>query len=77
MNSKETARQQIRTNVRGPLFERGWNSLVRTLGAPDAVRFMRAFSQGNGDSVQEFHKLWEGMDVDTIHHRITRFSRKK
>lgn len=59
-----------------PVFLRGWQTLVQTLGPAMATRFLRTVAQGHGDSVREFHELWEGMTLDEIIGEVRRGRRR-
>lgn len=52
------------------LRKRAWKALVKELGIADALRFVMATEPGDGDSVQEYQKMWEGKSVDKIYEVI-------
>ena len=45
---------------------------MKELGIADALRFVMATEPGDGDSVQEYQKMWEGKSVDEIYEAICR-----
>lgn len=52
------------------LRQRAWKALVKELGMVDATRFVMAVEPGEGDSVEKYAKLWDGMTVEAVHHEI-------
>lgn len=56
---------------------KGWKSLVRELGKEGATKFLRSFAFGQGDSVKEFKKMWQGMNLEQIHKEILKAKRGK
>lgn len=52
------------------LRHRAWKALVKALGVVDATRFVMAVEPGEGDSVEKYARLWEGMTLDEVHHEI-------
>jgi len=52
------------------LRQRAWKALVKALGLVDATRFVMAVESGEGDSVEKYAKLWEGMTLEEVHHEI-------
>jgi hypothetical protein len=52
------------------LRHRAWKALVKELGLVDATRFVMAVEPGEGDSVEKYARLWEGMTLDEVHHEI-------
>ena len=52
------------------LRQRAWKALVKELGLLDATRFVMAVEPGEGDSVEKYAKLWEGMRLEEVHHEI-------
>ena len=48
----------------------GIEALTRELGPVGMIRFMQQFDMGSGDYTKERHKLFEGMDIDTIVEKI-------
>ena len=44
----------------------GLEVLIRELGPVGMIRFLQQFDMGSGDYTKERHKIFEGMDVDTI-----------
>ncbi len=61
---KQTATPELR--------KRAWKALVKELGIVDALRFVMATEPGDGDSVQEYQKMWEGRSMDEIYEVICR-----
>lgn len=43
-----------------------YDALFEKLGPSQAIRFLREYSQGHGDSIQLKDRAFEGMDVDDI-----------
>lgn len=58
------------------LRKRAWDILVKELGIVDALRFVMATEMGNGDSTQEYQKMWNGKSMDEIYEFI-RMERNK
>ena len=58
------------------LIKKGLNSLVRSLGIGGASRFILGIERGEGDSVQEFRKMWKGKSAREIHRNILENKRK-
>ena len=54
------------------LRKRAWKALVKELGIVDALRFVMATEPGDGDSIQEYQKMWEGKSRDDIYEVICR-----
>jgi hypothetical protein len=54
------------------LRQRAWKALVKELGLVDATRFVMAVEPGEGDSVEKYAKLWDGMTLEAVHHEILR-----
>jgi hypothetical protein len=54
------------------LRQRAWKALVKELGIVDATRFVMAVEPGEGDSVEKYAKLWDGMTLEAAHHEILR-----
>jgi hypothetical protein len=52
------------------LRQRAWKALVKELGIVDATRFVMAVEPGEGDSVEKYAKLWDGMTLEAVHHEI-------
>ena len=52
------------------LRQRAWKALVKELGIVDAIRFMMAVEPGEGDSLEKYAKLWDGMTLEAVHHEI-------
>ena len=52
------------------LRQRAWKALVKELGIVDATRFVIAVEPGEGDSVEKYAKLWEGMTPEVVHNEI-------
>ena len=50
------------------LRQRAWKALVKELGIVDATRFVMAVEPGEGDSVEKYAKLWDGMTLEAVHH---------
>jgi hypothetical protein len=45
-------------------------ALVKELGIVDATRFVMAVEPGEGDSVEKYAKLWDGMTLEAVHDEI-------
>jgi len=54
------------------LRKRAWKALVKELGIVDALRFVMVTEPGDGDSVKEYRKMWEGKSIDEIYEVICR-----
>jgi hypothetical protein len=52
------------------LRQRAWKALVKELGIVDATRFVMAVEPGEGDSVEKYAKLWDGMTLEAVHHKL-------
>ena len=52
------------------LRQRAWKALVKELGIVDATRFVMAVEPGEGDSVEKYAKLWDGMTLEVVHRAI-------
>jgi len=52
------------------LRQRAWKALVKELGIVDATRFVMAVEPGEGDSVDKYAQLWEGMTLEEVHLEI-------
>jgi hypothetical protein len=52
------------------LRQRAWKALVKELGIVDATRFVMAMEPGEGDSVEKYAKLWDGMTLEAVHDEI-------
>lgn len=52
------------------VIQRGWDVLVKNLGITDAVRFIRAYYPGYGDSVKEIREFWGNKTVHEISEEI-------
>jgi hypothetical protein len=52
------------------LRQRAWKALVKELGIVDATRFVMAVEPGEGDSIEKYAKLWDGMTLEAVHHEI-------
>jgi hypothetical protein len=62
---------RYRQRQRGPrVRKRAWTALVKELGIVDASRFVMAVEPGEGDSVEKYAKLWDGMRLEAVHHDI-------
>jgi len=40
------------------------------VGLLDATRLVMAVEPGEGDSVEKYARLWEGITLDEVHHEI-------
>jgi len=56
---------------------KGWKTLIKELGKEGATKFLRAFSFGQGNSVNDFRKMWQGMDLEKIHKEILKAKKEK
>jgi hypothetical protein len=52
------------------LRQRAWKALVKELGIVDATCFVMAVEPGEGDSIEKYAKLWDGMTLEAVHHEI-------
>lgn len=52
------------------LRQRAWKALVKELGIVDATRFVMAVEPGEGDSVEKYAQLWDGMTLEAVHDEI-------
>jgi hypothetical protein len=52
------------------LRQRAGKALVKELGIVDATRFVMAVEPGEGDSIEKYAKLWDGMTLEAVHHEI-------
>ena len=52
------------------LRQRAWKALVKELGIVDATRFVMAIEPGEGDSVEKYAQLWDGMTLEAVHDEI-------
>jgi hypothetical protein len=52
------------------LRQRAWKALVKELGIVDATRFVMAVEPGEGDSIEKYAKLGDGMTLEAVHHEI-------
>ncbi|MBI3330057.1 MAG: hypothetical protein HYZ81_25535 [Nitrospinae bacterium] len=52
------------------LRQRAWKALVKELGIVDATRVVMAVEPGEGDSVDQYAQLWEGMTLEEVHLEI-------
>jgi hypothetical protein len=52
------------------LRQRAWKALVKELGISDATRFVMAVEPGEGDSVEKYAQLWDGMTLEAVHDEI-------
>ena len=52
------------------LRQRVWKALVKELGIVDATRFVMAVEPGEGDSVEKYAQLWDGMTLEAVHDEI-------
>lgn len=59
------------------IMQKGWGALTKTLGQDNAVRFIRAFPQGDEDSVEYWKNLWTDKSVNEIHQEIMQAKEKK
>lgn len=48
----------------------GWNTLVKKMGVAKATRFLVAFERGEGDSVKEIKRFWQGKSLDEIYRLV-------
>ena len=58
------------------LIKKGLNSLVRSLGVDGTSRFLLGIERGEGDSVQEFRRMWKGKSAREIHRLVLQHKRK-
>jgi hypothetical protein len=42
----------------------------KSLGIVDATRFVMAVEPGEGDSVEKYAQLWDGMTLEAVHDEI-------
>jgi hypothetical protein len=52
------------------LRQRAWKALVKELGIVDATRFVMAVEPGEGDSIEKYVQLWDGMTLEAVHDAI-------
>lgn len=52
------------------LRQRAWKALIRALGIMDATRVVMAVEPGEGDRVEQYAQLWEGMTLEEVHAEI-------
>lgn len=64
--SKDTAK------VDAALIREGWKTLVKKMGIVKATRFLVAFERGEGDSVKEIKRFWQGKSLDEIYRTVKR-----
>ena len=50
--------------------QRAWKALVKELGIVDATCFVMGVEPGEGDSVEKYAKLWDGMTLEAVHDGI-------
>ncbi|MBI4525449.1 MAG: hypothetical protein HY695_16735 [Deltaproteobacteria bacterium] len=50
----------------------GWETLVEKIGIAKAARFLVAFQRGEGDSVNEIKRFWQGKSLDEIYRMVER-----
>jgi hypothetical protein len=52
------------------LRQRAWKALVKELGLVDATRFVITVKPGEGESIEKYAKLWDGMTLEAVHNEI-------
>lgn len=58
--------------VEEALIREGWKTLVKKMGVVNATRFLVAFERGEGDSVKEIKRFWQGKSLDEIYRTVKR-----
>jgi hypothetical protein len=58
--------------VDAALIREGWKTLVNKMGVVKSTRFLVAFERGEGDSVKEIKRFWQGKSLDEIYRTVKR-----
>jgi hypothetical protein len=53
----------------------GWNTLTKELGPVGAAKFWMYVTHGEGNSVEEYKKMWNGKSIEEIHREILKAKR--
>jgi hypothetical protein len=62
--------EEIRLPNLGELRKRGFEALVRELGAADALRFLHLYGAGQGDYTQDRAQWLRGLTIEQIEEEI-------
>ena len=54
------------------VIREGWDTLVKKMGIAKATRFLVAFERGEGDSVKEIKRFWQGKSLEENHRTVKR-----
>ncbi len=54
------------------VIREGWDTLVKKMGIAKATRFLVAFERGEGDSVKEIKRFWQGKSLEEIYRMVKR-----
>jgi len=54
------------------VIREGWDTLVKKMGIAKATHFLVAFERGEGDSVKEIKRFWQGKSLEEIHRTVKR-----
>ena len=54
------------------VIREGWDTLVKKMGIVKATRFLVAFERGDGDSVKEIKRFWQGKSQEEIYRTVKR-----
>jgi len=53
----------------------GWNTLTKELGPVGAAKFWIYVTRGEGNSVEEYRKMWKGKSIEEIHREVLKAKR--
>lgn len=64
---------KTKKNPASNILYQGYQVLIKNLGPQKAGEFLHVVSKGQGDSVKEYAKLWEGKGLDEINETLLAF----
>jgi hypothetical protein len=53
----------------------GWRTLTKELGPVGVAKFWMYITHGEGNSVEEYKKMWRGRNIEEIHREILKAKR--